>query len=444
MKKKLLVGCCLLMALIMAFSMTACGGKDNKDGDTSSTTTSEQKSNSQEAKDVTITLWHIWPSESDAIGKVLTNVMADWQSKNPKIKIQAEATEALAYQQKLRTSIAANEFADVFFSWGAGYSRPFVSTGKVLPLDEYLNDGTLDRLIGGALSNLTYDGKIYGLPYTQAVAALYCNKELFDNNGIKIPETYNELLEAVKSFNSKGIVPLGVGEKDKWPGMFYYNILALREGGAQLNNDAVNKLASFNQPAFINAAAKLDELVKAGAFDKGAMGMTRDESEAEFMQGKIAMYYNGSWAAGMFESEDSPLKGKVVAAKFPAIDGGQGNINEFLGGSVDTFMVNSGTKNKDEAAKIVKFITENMSREGYLAGIGLPVWKAEFDSSKVNPLVAQIADLIKDATGFTLWWDVYLEGQDAETHKNLVQEIYAGLITPEKFAAEMQKLNEGK
>ncbi|HPD00545.1 MAG TPA: ABC transporter substrate-binding protein, partial [Acetivibrio sp.] len=73
---------------------------------------------------------------------------------------------------------------------------------------------------------------------------------------------------------------------------------------------------------------------------------------------------------------------------------------------------------------------------------GVPGWIVQVDDSKVSPMVKQMVSMTQDSTAWILWWDVFLEGEDAEIHKNLVVELIAGQISPEDFAKEMQKLNE--
>jgi raffinose/stachyose/melibiose transport system substrate-binding protein len=317
-----------------------------------------------------------------------------------------------------------------------------VDSGKVLALDDYLKDGTKDKLVDGSFTYLTYNDKIYALPYTTAVGTFYVNKEMFDKNNIKIPTTFDELLTAVKAFKAKGITPLAVGEKDKWPGMFYYDILALREGGAKLNNDALAKKASFEDPAFSAAADKVKQLIDAGAFDNGALGLTRDESEVPFIQGQIPMYYNGNWVAGSVEKADSPVKGKVIAMNFPSITDGKGDKDEVLGGAIDCFMVNANTKYKEEAVKAAKFITEDISKRLYVTGAGIPTWKVNVDESKISPLTKQISEIAKKSKGYVVWWDTYLGGADADTHKDLVAKLFGKQISPTDFAKQMQALNK--
>lgn len=68
-----------------------------------------------------------------------------------------------------------------------------------------------DKLIPSVVENqLKYtDGHIYAFPRTgPAVDLLFFNKKVFEQNGVKIPTNYPELLAAVKAFNAKGIVPV--------------------------------------------------------------------------------------------------------------------------------------------------------------------------------------------------------------------------------------------
>ena len=59
---------------------------------------------------------------------------------------------------------------------------------------------------------------------------------------------------------------------------------------------------------------------------------------------------------------------------------------------------------------------------------------------EVSPLVQNIIDFASKSTGAVLAWDTFLSGEAAERHKSLVQEIFAGQLTPEDFATEMAKL----
>ena len=449
MKKTLLKVLSLLIVSVLVLGLVACGGKTEAPADTKADSTqaaaepAKEETTAEVKEPVTLKLWHMWVSDGDGNKKPFEVVLKHVAEQLPDVKLEIDGVDNESYKTKIKTAIAANEAPDIFFTWAAGFAKPFVDSGKVLCLDDYMAD-IKDKLLAGITQNFTYDGKVYGLPLQMQAGALYCNTELFDTNGVKIPETYEELLAAVKAFNAKGITPMTCGAKDKWPAMWYYDILALRTAGAQLSNDALLKKASFDSPEFTDAAAKMDELAKAGAFGKNALGLSWDESTLAFSEGKAAMIFNGPWVAGIAEGETSKVKGKVKAVKFPAISTGKGTMTEYFGGSGDGFMISANTVDKDAAVKTVKFICEDMARESYLAGAGMPGWKVTIDDSKVAPLLKQLVEMTKDATGWVLWWDVFLEGADADVHKNLVTEVLAGKRTPADYSKEMQKLNEKK
>jgi raffinose/stachyose/melibiose transport system substrate-binding protein len=397
------------------------------------------------APKVTLKFWHLWTTPAESNKVAIDQVLAKFNKAYPNIKVEVDAVENETYKTKIKTAIAANEAPDVFFTWGGGFSQPFVDAGKLLDLTPYLNDGTRNRLIGGALQNQTYNGKVYSMPFSIWAGILFCNTELFNKYNVKIPDTFDQLLAAIKVFRVKGVIPVEVGEKDRWPGMFYQNILAIRTAGSKLSNEALAKKASFNQLAFVQSAALLQQLVKAGAFDSGCLGITRDESEANFRLGKAAMYYNGSWVSGSLNEKEAPaVVGKITVKNFPAVTGAKGEPYGFLGGAVDAFAVNANTKYPKEAALLAKFVAEQQATIGYQIGALLPAWKVKVDESKLPELTVQISKLVKTSTGFVLAWDTFLSGADADTHLNLVQEIFAGQVTPEQFAVEMQKTNSKK
>lgn len=435
------------LASIMSLGLVACGGG----GDAQTGDTTEAAGTTQAAGDTTqesgekkkLTVWHIWTSDTDANAKSFAKVLEDYKALHPEVEIELDATENEAFKTKIKTAIAANEAPDVFFSWGGGFAKPFAEAGQLLPLDEYLNDGTKDKLISGSVDNFTYDDKIYGLPFIQWVGTLYCNKEMFEANGIKIPTTNDELLEAVSAFNEKGIVPISVGAKDGWPAMFYQNAYAVRTAGAEESNKALAGESSFDSAEFVQSAKYLDDLVKAGGFDPGCLAFTADDAKMPFLNGQVPMIYQGSWLAGEIQDPElSQVVGKVTAVNFPSISDGKGDANQILGGSIDTFMVSNNTPDKELAVDFVKYITENMSRESFKLGAGIATWKLDLSGMEIDPLVQEIIDIADKSTGAVLAWDTFLEGDAAEKHKSLVQQIYAQEITPEDFAKEMAKLQE--
>lgn len=425
----------LALAASLAASMTACSHPASSAGSSSGTSASSSSQPSSSAEKVTLSFWNNYTNDTQ---HTMADTIAAWNKANPNVQVNASATENNAYKLKIKTAIAAGDAPDIIYTWAGGFTEPFVDAGKILAIDSYLNDGTKDKMLTGALTNITYSGKVYGLTYNQQAGALYVNTQLFQQNNVTEPKTWDDLMADIKAFKAKGITPMTVGEKDEWPGMWVFDIVALREAGAQTTLDALNKKASFNQQAFVDAAQKLEDLVTAGGFSQDVLSMTRDQAVAEFTQGKIPMYFGGNFDAEVIDS--SSLKGHVSAIAFPTIAGGKGVATEYEGGGADALSVSANSKYKDQAVAAIKYLAENFSNGMYLSGGGLPEWKYDsLDQSKIDPLSKQIMDtIVQGSTGSVPAWDLYLTGNDAQTHYDLVQSLFGKQITPQQFAAQMQ------
>ncbi|PHV69348.1 ABC transporter substrate-binding protein [Sporanaerobium hydrogeniformans] len=442
MGRRLMKGVALVLGLGMVMGTIGCGGTtaqpEAKTSEPKQAAAANKENKTDEA--VTLNFWHIWGAETDASYNAVKTVIADFEKEYPNIKIKVDTTENEAYKTKIKAAAAANELPDVFSTWGGGFSKPFIEAGRVLAIDEYLEDGTKDRMVGGALANVTYGDKVYGMTFGLSCGAFFMNEELFKANNIKIPETYDELITAVKAFKAVGITPMAVSGKDTWTIAMYFDAMALKAAGNDTIVKTLNKEGSFQDPAFLSAATKFAELVSLGAFPAGAAGLSKDESDIDFLEGKIPMLFNGSWTAGTVYREDSKIKDKVIVRGFPVFGDGKGNKNEFTGGAVDAIMVNADTKHKEAAVLFQKYFCENMARETYLAGAYLPAWKVDVDETNINPLTVQLAELTSQAEGFTLWWDTLLEGNDTQIYLNALQELLLGSITPEEYIAKLETI----
>lgn len=436
MKSRLIKAMCLLVIASLVFGVSACGSNAEKSGTSSNASTQGTKEKTE------LTLWHVWPEGTSASAPPMQRTLESLSKKFPDVNISVDAIadSGDSYKTKIKAAVAADEAPDIFFTWGGGWSQAFVDSGKVLQLDSYLNDGTQDKIVKGTLSLLTYDDKVYALPTSVNVAMLYCNTELFEQNGLELPKTYEDLVNVCKAFRAKGITPLSVGGKDKWTVCMYHNGLALKTAGAQYCNDALAGKATFDTPQIKKSVEMLQELYKIGAFPEGALGINRDEGNVPFYEGQIPMLYNGSWeAADIYKSEK--VKDKIKAINMPVVAGGDGVETDFLGGADQTFMINAKTADKDKTVEVYKYMLEELSKERYIDGVGAPAWKINYDTSKMeNKLLLDIVEQYSKATNLTLWWNTVLTGKNAQDHEDLVIQALVGKITPDQFAASHRNM----
>ena len=377
----------------------------------------------------------IWSAETEANRAPMLKTLAEFEEAHPEIKLEVEWYEANAWKDQGETLALSDSLPDVFYWNAGGVLWNLVSSGDILAIDDYLTDDIKDRLIGGALANMTFDGKVYQLPYTNACSVLYCNNELFEKYNVKIPETWDELLDAVKAFKEAGVTPMALGGGDKWPTNMYTDIIALRFVGDEACRACYYKTegATFMTDDWKEAMTAFQTLIDLGAFPDDAVSLTRDESEVPYFNGEIPMYVHGQWFSGSLSEE---MQQKVTAVKFPAV--GKGYDNQWMGGPAEGFSIAAYTEHPDEAFIACQFLAEHQSKNGFECGAGLPAWKTDVQCG--NPVMNQIAEAVAQGESLLLWGNTALSGDDATLIGDTVYDVLAGKSTPEQWCEDMETI----
>lgn len=409
----------LICASLVVSALTGCG--ENKEGQV-------------QDKEKVIKLWTI-ATESDSFHNAYKKAIEDFEKENPDVKIEMESFENQSYKTKIKSAVAANEMPDIFYTWGGGFSKSFVESGKVLELDSYY-ENYKEQLPDTVLNNVLYNEKLYGVTYSTPVSMLFYNKAMFKKQGLKAPETFDELIEACKKFREANITPIGLSAKDTWVLAMTHDGLALKSAGSEKTLKALTKDGgSYNSPEFLAAAERLQELIDIKAFSDGATGLSNDEAVATFYNGAVPMFITGSWLGGQIaESADNPDDYDVVPIP---VCSENAKATDFMGGAVDTLMVNANTKDKDMAAKAAFEISKSVSKYAYLEGAGIAAWEKDYDDSAVNPITKKIADYTAGATSFIIWFDTLMDSKDAGEYLALLQEFYVGNIDAKTFVENM-------
>ena len=445
----------LLSALLVAamlVSVSACAGTtattdtttkaDTAATTTKATTAATTAETTASAEPITLTMWSI-ATESDSFNPAYTKAIADYEAAHPNVTIVHETFENESYKTKIKSAVAANELPDIFYTWGGGFSKSFVESGKVYAIDDYYTDEYKAQLSTAALGNATYDGKLYGVTYTTPISLLYYNKAMFDKLGLAAPTTFDELKAVCQKFLDNGITPFGISVKDTWVTAMCHDALTLKSVGPTALKDVLTKAGgSYDSADFLNADTKFMELVDMGAFIDGATGLSNDEASAMFYDGTVPMYITGSWMGGSIMT-DAANPGDFDVAPIPVLNSATAKITDFMGGAADTLMVAESSPNKEAAAQAVFELSKSISKYAYLSGSGIPAWKVDYDDSTVNAITAKEAELAGNATSFTLWFDTLMEADDAGEYLANLQELYVGNMTPKEFDEAMAAQLEG-
>ena len=149
------------------------------------------------------------------------------------------------------------------------------------------------------------EGRTSALPYSVMAASVIYNRDLFEQNGVEVPQTWDELIAACQTFEAAGITPIYGTFKDDWSvgqGWFDYSaggsldvldfFNRLAEQGADVGADSE---VSF-QKDFADPMARMIELTE--YVNDDAATRAYGDGNLAMAKGEAAMYLQGPWAFG--------------------------------------------------------------------------------------------------------------------------------------------------
>ena len=381
------------------------------------------------AQKSTLTIWVL-----NDIAPHFKEVAADFEKANPNVTITVRDYPNEAYKTAIQVGVASNQPPDIFFNEPGETAFKFVRDDQVMDLTAVAKKAGWDKTLKGTVGGFTLDGKIWGMPYTQQSKYFYYSKEIFANEKIKIPTSFNGLLSTCKTLKAKGIVPISFGNSERWPGIHYMTILNQKVvGDAQIAADYSLKPAAdklFTDPAYATALQKLKDMQDAGCFNNAVNSVSPEIARATFYSGKAAMTFCGTWCLGIMDSNG--FKGKYGNFRFPRMEGGKGNQGYVISGP-SGLQISAKSTNKEVATDFLAyFISVKPQARMVETTNRIPANPAAVKGLTLEPaLAAVIADLGK-ASGSVLWLDSAVESGVSDAYLNMIQEVLNGTKTPQQ------------
>lgn len=155
------------------------------------------------------------------------------------------------------------------------------------------------------------DGKIYAMPVRMAWEALYVNTDLFVENNIALPTTWDALLSAVDQLNALGITPIANAISD-WPACLVdVAVLAASTPDEYLQTTAA-------PDGYAKGVNMLHTLYGRGAFGDRAMTWSDTDAEQAFLSRQGAMRVDGEWLGELVQEDQW---NNTIILPFPREDG---------------------------------------------------------------------------------------------------------------------------
>lgn len=323
-----------------------------------------------------ITFWHVWDG---ARLPIIEQIVANFEAKNPGIKVQAELVSQQGLMEKYLTAIAGGAPPDVI-QVNASFFRAFAERGALMPLDPYMEQEGFDPYAAFYASEyeaFVSDGTTFGLPLDVSGSYLYFwDKDQFAEAGLdpeQPPRTWTELEEFAKkltvqnpdgSFERLGFHPAAVSNTPF--------LVWLYLNGGQMYSEDVSEVR-FNEPEGIETMEWIigfaDRLY--GGYNNilPYLGDATDNGwhvTGLFYTGQVASHISGVWHFAQLAA-NAPDKNYGVAVLPHNGDNPDAKLRQPVFGGW-SYAIPAGAKNPEAAWKFIKYATaEEGSLDFFLA-----------------------------------------------------------------------------
>ena len=317
-----------------------------------------------QAQQKELTLWTHWAAEQIK-RQYVEEAIADFEKKNPGVKIKASWYEKNALYAALKTALRAGQAPDIF------YAEPdqaeYYENSFLLDLSN-LNWANIEPWAKQAWS---YKGKPYGLPLEAWTVELYYNKKLMNELGVKVPENLqlsgDAFLDMVKKAKAKGIVPMSLGAGDRpFTGAHLTHEALLQKLGTDDYGKLLTGKLPWTDPRVVDTLKWVRGLIDAGLLPTTFTSLKLGEAHIYFHTNPGALtFLIGSWyTSRAFNAPDKggqPVGFPLGIMKFPAVPGAACPECRSIavGGS---YVINADTKHAEGSGRVPQLVRD--TRDG--------------------------------------------------------------------------------
>ncbi|MFF6887993.1 ABC transporter substrate-binding protein [Streptomyces sp. NPDC012421] len=365
------------------------------------------------------------------------------KAENDALPLKVETIPQAQLDQKLQLLGGQNALPVMFAAGNApALTKQLAKGGKIAEVElELKKYEGLDQLEPAAVSTIKalYGGKLLALPYEYNIEGFFYNKKLFQENGIAVPGTWDELLAAADKLNAKGIQPFSASGAQGWPLTRLISGYLYRS----LGPDALDRVdaggAKLTDPPYVKAAEEVAALGKKGYFGKGVGSIDYDTAMNQFLTGKSGMFYMGSWALANIAD---PKQNKVGAENvgfmpFPAVKGGKGSIDQYpsnIGLAVTLGAQNIDDKTGAWLGCIAKnYGTTALKDHGTISG-----FKVNTPVKDANEVTTTVRETISSSKQNVLWFEALFSTKATTVSNTSAPGLVNGSVSPQQFMETVQ------
>lgn len=386
-------------------------------------------------------------------GRAYWDAVAEaFEKQNPDVKVVVNANPEIG--DIIRPDLLSGNVPDFIYlpsTNKSGITDALVKDKLLVDLSGIFQDPAIkDRLLPGFAENVATqpygDGKIYLAPLYYSTTGLFYNKTVFEQNGWKVPVTWDEFFalgDKAKEVNRSLITYQGLV-----PG--YLEALLMPAITAQIGPENFIKALNYEdgawqQQGIIEAMEQIAKIASGGYLMDGTVALSHTQAQQQWLRGDALFIPCGSWLEG--EMADSPREegfewGFTAAPVFNKDDA------KYIFTTIEEMYIPAASDQIDLAKEFLKFqYSDEAVALNAKNAKGIP---------PVKGAAEQLKDVVSPATyeTYKLFDQGYIPSilrfasvQDTEVNPrkelyNQVASVMNGEMTASEWAAHMESLSD--
>lgn len=323
------------------------------------------------------------------------------------IKIKESPVGHEDFKTDILVRAAGRSLPDVFSYWAGARVDFIVKSNSLRPIDGMWASEKLDSVVAKPIADSAtlYDGKRFLVPFNYHYAGLFYNKKVLADAGVtKLPATWDEFIALGKTLKEKGIAPIALGSKNRWPAQFWFDYLLLRTVGPDYRAKLMKGEASYDDPEVVAAMTLWKELLDQGFFVENANADDWTDAADKVARGDAAMTLMGTWITGYWNGVGLVPGEDYDFFPFPKIKDGVANAAV---GPVDGLVISANAANPEGAEKFLAFMMSNADVQAKWAEAqGALSANVNVDPKTYNVVMQSAAKTVAEAEAFAFNYDL--------------------------------------
>ncbi len=370
-------------------------------------------------------------NQSDPAPKAaFEQIVADFQAANPDIDVEFNTFDHESYKTVVRNWLTS-EAPDVIYWFAGERMKTFVDRGLLEDVSDIWSENGLADAMSSSFSALTVDGNQYGVPFSYYQWGVYYRTDIFEANGVTVPQTFDELVAACETIRAAGIAPVTIGTKFLWTAAGWFDYLNLRTNGLDFHLQLAAGEVPYTDDRVQRTFDHWERLINAGCFIDDHAAYSWQEAQPFLYQGDAAMYLIGNFITPQFPAD---VEDKMGFFQFPVIDD---SVPMYEDAPIDTLHIPARAANKEDARRFLAFVSQpDVQRELNIAINQLPPHSGAGVGD--NRFLQAGYDMLNEAAGIAQFYDRDTNPEMARAGMEGFQEF---MINPDRRDRILERLD---